>query len=50
MSTFIHTLADLQTKDIGENAMIAAGSVVFKDVAPNTTYIEKKNYFLKESE
>ena len=35
---------------IGENAMIAAGSVVFKDVAPNTTYIEKKNYFLKESE
>ena len=35
---------------IGENAMIAAGSVVFKDVAPNTTYIEKKNFILKESE
>ncbi len=32
---------------IGENAMIAAGSVVTKDVPPNTTYISKQNILIK---
>ena len=33
---------------IGENAMIAAGSVVFKDVKANTTYIDQRSTLLKE--
>ena len=32
---------------IGENATIGAGSVVVKDVAPNTTYISKQNISIK---
>ena len=35
---------------IGENAMVGAGSIVIKDVPPNTTYIAKQNILLKKDE
>ena len=48
MSTFIHPLADVQSKNIGENAMIGAGSVICQDVEPNTTHIDQHSVLRKE--